>query len=86
MPPTTRRANTSERAPASETSAHGEVAILLANPTPIPVHYVVKGLEGRRLMVYDVNKGTDRVRSRNVTGSALDIGGEAVQLIVASQQ
>jgi hypothetical protein len=37
-------------------------------------------------MVYDVNKGTDRVRSRNVTGSALDIGGEAVQLIVASQQ
>jgi len=64
----------------------GEVAILLANPTPIPVHYVVKGLEGRRLMVYDVNKGTDRVRSRNVTGSALDIGGEAVQLIVASQQ
>lgn len=59
----------------------GEIAILVANPTDMPVCYAVVGLDGRPLDLFQVNDDSEQVQSLTADGSGIEIGGYTVQLI-----
>ncbi len=63
----------------------GEIALLIANPTQASIRYVVHGMEGRRLTLFQVGDGGDAVQPLPVNGEGLEIGAETVQLIIAAR-
>ena len=59
----------------------GETALLIANPTTVPVRYMVAGVESRRCTLLQVSDASEQVQALDVAGCVIEIGGETVQLV-----
>lgn len=66
--------------------ASGETALLVANPTEMPVCYAVTGLESRPLNLLQVNDESEQVQTLALDGNIAEIGGYTVQLITGKSR
>ena len=63
----------------------GEIALLVANPTDVPVKYTISGVDAHRLALLQVSDSSDKVQSLAVTENVMEIGGYAVQMVAIAR-
>lgn len=61
-------------------NAAGEIALLLANPTPTPIRYSVTA--HRAVMLWQVNAASDQVQSLVPTSTTIELGEYTTQLVM----
>ena len=64
----------------------GEIALLIANPTDMPVKYTISGVDARRLALFQVSDASEQVQSLTLTGNVMGIGGNSVQMVAIARQ
>jgi hypothetical protein len=59
----------------------GKVAVLVSNPTETPIRYAIKGIQGSKYVIKQVNDSSEKVNVIVHSGSEIEIGAYTVQLI-----
>lgn len=63
----------------------GEIALLIANPTDMPVRYTISGAGVHRLALSQVSDTSEQVQLLTVTGNVIEVGSNTVQMVVIAK-